>query len=196
MKHKLFAFFFISSLVLFSCSHNVNDTGDDVTITEHVENFSACLKKFNAAFSEEASKMRGMRTRSLEIENNEEYDLYVDSIGNIIISDLLPSSTLLVSEIGLSETDFMEIEKEYGIPSCFMKVYFAMGIMEKETPQTRANAEDVVNCVIWGTGFKEIAEKGAKFALRKCASQVAKKLVPYIGWGWWATETAACLAKL
>ena len=57
-----------------------------------------------------------MKTRSMEFDNNDEYDLFVDSIGNEIIADLLPSSIQLVREIGLEEADFIEVEKEQGIP--------------------------------------------------------------------------------
>ena len=169
----------------------------EVDNTEHAEKFYSCLGEFKSNFSSETEKLKKIKTRSMEFDNNDEYDLFVDSIGNEIIADLLPSSIQLVREIGLEEADFIEVEKEHGIPSDFMKVYLALAIMEEEgMSNTRVGAEDVASCIAFGIGYKEIMEGGAKLALRKFATKAARKMVPYIGWGWWATETAACFARL
>lgn len=195
MKYKLVTFLVTSSLALLACSHEMNNTYVDNT--EHAEKFYSCLGEFKSNFSNETEKLKNMKTRSLEFDNNEEYDLFVDSIGNEIIADLLPSSIQLVHQIGLEEADFIEVEKEHGIPSDFMKVYLALAIMEEEgMSKTRVSAEDVVSCAAFGVGYKGIMEGGAKLALRKFATKAARKMVPYIGWGWWATETVACLARL
>lgn len=193
MKLKLVTFLAASSLTLLSCSNEYNVEVDEI---EHVDRISSCIDEFKVDFADEVEKLRSIKTRSIEIDNDE-YDLLVDSVGNVIIADLLPASSQLMSELGLKETDFTEIEKEYGIPSDFMKVYLAMGIMEvSESPNTRASLEEAVGCAIFGAGYKTFIEGGAKVVLRKCAQQAAKKLIPYIGWGWWAAETAACLARL
>lgn len=195
MKYKLVTFLIASSLALLACSHEMNNA--EVDNTEHAEKFYSCLGEFKSNFSSETEKLKKIKTRSMEFDNNDEYDLFVDSIGNEIIADLLPSSIQLVREIGLEEADFIEVEKEHGIPSDFMKVYLALAIMEEEgMSNTRVGAEDVASCIAFGIGYKEIMEGGAKLALRKFATKAARKMVPYIGWGWWATETAACLARL
>lgn len=195
MKYKLFTFLIVSSLALLACSHEMNNA--EVDNTEHAEKFNSCLGEFKSNFSSETEKLINLKTRSMEIDDNGEYDLFVDSIGNENIADLLPSSIRLEHEIGLKEEDFKEIEKEYGFPSDFMKVYFALGIMEEmNISSTRASVEDVTSCVITGYGYKEFVGGGAKLALRKFATKAAKKIVPYIGWGWWVTESVACLARL
>lgn len=195
MKYNLYTLLVVSSLALLSCSHELNTL--EVDNTEHAVKFDSCLNEFKLNFSSETEKLKNMKTRSMKIDNNEEYDLFVDSIGNEIIADLLPSSIQLMREIGLEEADFIEIERELGIPSDFLNVYFALGIMEEmNKPKTRANAEDVASCVVLGLGYKQLVEGGARLALRKCAGKAARRMIPYIGWGWWAAETAACLSRL
>ncbi len=195
MKYKFITFLIASSLALLACSHEMNNA--EVDNTEHAEKFYSCLGEFKSNFSSETEKLKNMKTRSMEFDNNDEYDLFVDSIGNEIIADLLPSSIQLVREIGLEEADFIEVEKEHGIPSDFMKVYLALSIMEEECmANTRVSLEDVVSCATLGLGYKEIMGIGAKLALRKFATKAARKMVPYIGWGWCAAETVACLARV
>ncbi len=195
MKYKFVMFLVGASLALLACSHDINNA--EIDNSKNASDFYSCLNEFKINFSDETEKLKSLKTRSMEISDNEEYDLFVDSIGNEIIADLLPSSVKLEHEIGLTEEDFKEIEKEYGFPSDFMKVYFALGIMEEmNISETRAGVEDVASCVITGYGYKEFVGGGAKLALRKFATKAAKKIVPYIGWGWWVTETVACLARL
>lgn len=164
MKYNLIAFLIVSSLSVSSCSHSSNELYVDNFECFDSDNFHTCMNEFEMKFSAEVEKLKGIKTRSADtkIENNEEYDLYLDSIGDGIIAGLLPVSTQLMDEVGLSEADFKEIEDEYDISSDFMKVYFSLGVMEEINFRTsKANAEDVVSCVILGAGYKELIAGGA-----------------------------------
>lgn len=194
-RASIFIFSFL--LLLSSCSNEFDYTDNGKENNIDVNKVNSSVSDFEREFSDVTSMLREARTRS-EVLDNSDYDLLLDSIGNVIIADLLPTSTKLVYELGLKEADFDELEAEFGIPSDFIKVYFAMGVMEanKKYYNTRVTAEDIASCAIFGYGYKSLVEGGAKLALRKSVQQFAKKLIPYLGWGWWATETAACLARL
>lgn len=194
----VFIIFTISLLsFISSCSNGLDNIDTSKENSIDVNKVNSLVNDFEQKFSDEVDMMCNVKTRSVEI-NNTDYDLLLDSIGNVIIADLLPSSTNLVYELGLQDSDFEELETEYNIPSDFLKVYFAMGIMEANLKSfnTRAAPEDIATCVIFGYGYKNLVEGGAKLALRKSVQQFAKKLIPCLGWGWWAAETAACLARL
>lgn len=193
MKYFIGLFVVVSSLFVFSCN---SETDDSECRTNISNDFDVSIENFNVKFDQEIDKLKGVKTRSVDLEN-EKYDQELDSIGKIIVTDLLPTASRIMDCIGLGETDFEEIEREYDLPVEFMKVYFAMGIMEEcHSFRTRANAEEIASCIVLGTGYKELVAGGAKLALKKCAQQLTKKAIPLLGWGWWAAESAACLARL
>lgn len=183
------------SLFLFSCSNTVEL--NEVDASGDAESVNFAINTFKSNFSTVVNTHIKLDKTRLEISDADMYESYQDSIGNIVIADLLPSSTKLMEELGIEPSDFNEIDSLYGIPADFMSVYFAMGVMEaSDSYTTRANAEDIVSCIALGQSYGAILGGGAKFALRKCAQQLAKRMVPYIGCGWAIAEAAACISRL
>ena len=75
---------------------------------------------------------------------------------------------------------------------------FVMGIVEIEKTSKMASftRTTVMGCVLQAVGVKDLATKGlTNAAVKALGKAVAKKAIPYVGWGLFAIDMGMCLTE-
>jgi len=170
MKRKLFIFMALAALVFCSC--NSSDKEQMVTESQEIVGLDNYLTNLRNAKSH---KTRSTLNDSLCI------------LGFMEASkDFLLKNDITASDLELEENDTRIIIIAMAVAD-YYKIY--------GTPTKRAS---VGGCILSGLGIRSlfnggIKKYGARYIIKSVGKAVAKKAIPYVGWGLFAVEVADCL---
>lgn len=183
-----------------SCSNVSDETTED-----SVQEQKVAMRDFDNTFRNNFNAF--LHTRSAIANASEgEMDSIMIKAGDEACEMLIEPSEKLLGIYGLTSKDFEEIAKEVAleegvdeIPLRELKCYSALALYEvylHEQPVTRANALDYVMCAATGESVANLGKLATKQVAKLAVKSLAKRLIPYVGWGWGVASAAYCISKL
>lgn len=174
-------------LTMVSCSNNDSELETtesyvedaDMKFISDVHQFSNDVTELLLKMAEKSNNYNSYSTRSMHLD---------EEIMNNYVSDLANSTQTFLIENGIEMNDLDSLDEG-------RMAYVGLMLVDYDKIQNATRAS-VGDCVLRGAGLGELV--GGKVMSRRTVMKMfikagLKRAVPYVGWGLFASETAACL---
>ena len=190
MKYLIITLVGLYSLCLCSCNSEI----ENFTETPQAENAPAFHQELQVFGIQTKATIDSLAEKSFNYNtvSKEKQKLDEDSLANLVTT--LAEET----EFFLKDND-MNVDSVKQVLNKEQIAYVGLMLLDYEKiylAQENGSRASIGDCVLRGAGIGELVARGVskRIVMRVMIKAAMKRCVPYIGWGLFLGETAACLA--